>query len=177
MKPVKVVSCIGDEVAAHLLGSLQLRDVVQGQHRDRVGVERGAVYAGKMGLQLPLDRSGEREINHPRRLAGQDRIGRGQHSGVAEYGGEVVRPLDNAEERLRLRVGVNNPPPPVEQDQRIRNGGDDRLCGGKPRLGGADALAPHPRQPDDRKPQLADRASWPAGSMLGHRSRRLVIGG
>jgi len=124
------VARIGDEIAAHLLGSFQLSDIVQGQHRDRVGVRRGAVDTGKMRLQLPLDRSGERKLDHPRCLAGQDRIGRGQHSGVAECGREVVRPLDNAKERLRLRVGVNHPPPRVEQDQRIWNGGDHRLRGG-----------------------------------------------
>ena len=55
----QLVARIGDEIGPHLLGPLQLGDVVQGQHRDRA-VERRTVDTGKTGPQLALDRNRQR---------------------------------------------------------------------------------------------------------------------
>ena len=111
----QLVTRIGDEVGAHLFGTLQFGNVVQAQHRDRA-VGRGLVDAGKAGAQLALDRDGQGELNHARGFTAQHFIRRRQQDRVAQGRGEVAWWRRDADKIRGGGVRADDPPPLVEQD-------------------------------------------------------------
>src|SRR5271165_56170 len=120
------------------------------------------VNASKTCAQLALYWNGQRKVDHPGPFAAQYRVRCGQNRWVAQLGSKIARLAGDADKCRRLRIGPDDPPPVVEQDQRVRHRRDDRLRSRQLFVGGPDTLAPEPAEPDDRKPNLARHRSEPA---------------
>ena len=130
----QLVAGIGDEIGAHLLGALQFGDVVQGQHRDRT-LGRRPRRCGQSGRAAGA-RPARVRVNSttraasPRNTASAAASTAGLRNAAARSRGGEQR----ADKSAGGGVGAHDPPPLVEQDQRIGDRGDDRFGRGEARL-------------------------------------------
>ena len=122
------------------------------------------------GAKLAFDRQRQGELDDAAVLTAQCGIDGGKDERVAQRRGEVMLEKLAAEHLLGGGIGVDNPAARIEQDQRIGQRAEHRLCGRKLGVALGQLLPPHTDEPHDRQPQLAHHRIDAA-----HEGRRVLV--
>ena len=178
IKPTRVASGVFSSCPALAMKSaricsaaLQRRHVVQRQDRRRAVERRAALgsfgRAARNARAAPA-RPAPTTPNSTLRAASpaSTASAAASNAGLRSAAGQIARFRYRADKLGRGSIGTDDAALAVDQDQRVRHRGYDRLGGGEPRLAARRVLAPAAIQPLHRRPDRPHRQPGPAPPSL-----------